>query len=55
MSALLSIIVTSLQPSTTEVHPPLSDPHVLHTPLELRNLYVREVCHRKLDNILLWG
>jgi hypothetical protein len=36
----LPVVVSSLLPLTTEVCPPLSDPHVLHTPLELRNLCV---------------
>jgi hypothetical protein len=36
----LPVVVTSLLPSTTEVRPPPSDPHALHTPLELHNLCV---------------
>jgi hypothetical protein len=37
VSAPLPIVVTSLLQSTTEVCPPLSDPHELHTLLELHN------------------
>jgi hypothetical protein len=40
MSVPLLVVVSSLLPSTTEVRPPLSNPHVLHTYVELRNLYV---------------
>jgi hypothetical protein len=40
MSALLPVVVSSVLLSTAEVCPPLSDPHVLHTRLELRNLCV---------------
>jgi hypothetical protein len=40
VSASLPIVVTSLLPSTTEVHPPSSNTHVLHTPLELCNIYI---------------
>jgi hypothetical protein len=40
MSGPLPVIVTSLLLSTTKVHPPPSDPHVLHTTLELHSLYV---------------
>jgi hypothetical protein len=36
----LPIVVSSLLPSIIELHPPLSDPHVLHTLLELRNLCI---------------
>jgi hypothetical protein len=40
VSALLPIVVSSLLLSTAEVRPPLSDPHVLHTCLELCNLCI---------------
>jgi hypothetical protein len=32
--------MSSVLPSTADVRPPLSDPHVLHTHLELRNICV---------------
>jgi hypothetical protein len=40
VSAPPPVVVSSLVPSTVEVRPPLLDPHVLHTHLELRNLCV---------------
>jgi hypothetical protein len=36
----LTDVMSSLLLSITEVHPPLYDPHMLHTPLELHNLCV---------------
>jgi hypothetical protein len=40
VSAPLPIVVSSLLPLTTKVCPPLLDPHVLYTCLELHNLCV---------------
>jgi hypothetical protein len=40
MSVSLPVVVSSLLPLTTEVRPPLSNSHVLHTHLELRSLCV---------------